>query len=69
LGLDGTIIYSPVSAQLISVLNPTEEKIFVWDQTKTDGSKIFEGRYKIVSSISLYSGNILKGSVTINIMK
>lgn len=69
LGLDGTIIYSPVSAQVISNLNPKEEKMFVWDQTKTDGSKIFEGRYKIVSSTSLDASNLLKGSVTINIMK
>jgi hypothetical protein len=69
LGLDGTIIYSPISTQVISILNPKEEKTFVWDQTKTDGSKIFEGRYKIISSTSSVSDNVLKGSVTINIMK
>lgn len=68
LGLDGTVIYSPVSAQAISTLNPKEEKTFVWDQTKTDGSKIFEGRYQIVSSTSGTS-TALQKSVTINIVQ
>lgn len=68
-GLDGTVIYSPVSAQVVSTLNPKEEKTFVWDQTKTDGTKIFEGRYNIISSTSPIAGNILQKSVTINIMQ
>jgi hypothetical protein len=67
--LDGTIIYSPISAQVISKLEPKEEKIFVWDQTKSDGSKIYQGRYKIVSSTFLDAGNVLKKSITINILK
>jgi len=65
--LDGAIVFSPIS-QIISTLEPKEEKKFVWDQTKTDGSKIYPGRYKIVSSTSLDTGNILKNSVTINIL-
>jgi hypothetical protein len=69
LGLDGTIIYSPVSVQEISTLQPKEEKTFVWDQTKTDGNKIFEGRYKIVSSTSTSVDIVLQKSVTINIMQ
>jgi len=69
LALDGTTIYSPVSAQIVSTLNPKEEKTFVWDQTKTDGTKIFEGRYQIVSSTSPSVGNVLTKSVTINIMQ
>jgi hypothetical protein len=69
LALDGTTIYSPVSAQVVSTLNPKEEKTFVWDQTKTDGSKIFEGRYQIISSTSQVMGNVLTKSVTINIMQ
>lgn len=69
LGLDGTVIFSPISAQVISTLNPKEEKTFVWDQTKTDGSKIFEGRYKIFSSTIPDTGNVLKKSITINILK
>ncbi len=68
-GLDGTIIYSPVSAQMVSTLQPKEEKTFVWGQTKTDGSKIFEGRYNIVSSTLPSAGNVLQKSVTINIMQ
>ena len=69
LALDGTTIYSPVSAQVISTLNPRDEKSFVWDQIKTDGSKIFEGRYQIISSTSLAAGNVLTKSVTINIVQ
>ena len=67
--LYGTTIYSPISAQVISKLDPKAEKDFVWDQTKTDGSKIYPGRYNIISSTSLDSGSILKKSVTINILK
>ena len=69
LALDGTAIYSPISTQIVSTLNPKEEKTFVWDQTKTDGTKIFEGRYQIVSSTSPSVGNVLTKSVTINIMQ
>ncbi len=67
--LDGTIIYSPISAQVVSKLDPKEERNFVWDQTKTDGSKTYQGRYKIISSASSDSGDVLKKSVTINILK
>jgi len=66
--LDGSIIYSPVSVQVISKLEPQEEKIFTWDQTKIDGSKTYQGRYKIISSTSPDAGNVLKKFVTINIM-
>jgi hypothetical protein len=66
--LDGVIVYSPVSSQVISTLEPKAEKSFVWYQTKNDGSKTYQGRYKIVSSTS-DSGNMLKKSVTINIFK
>lgn len=69
LALDGTVIYSPISSQVVSTLNPQEEKTFVWDQIKTDGSKIFEGRYQIISSTSQAAGNVLKKSVTINIFQ
>ncbi len=69
LALDGTIIYSPVSAQVISTLNPKEEKTFDWNQTKTDGTKIFEGRYQIISSTYPFVGNVLTKSFTINIVQ
>ena len=67
--LDGIVLYSPLSAQVISVLKPKEEKAFVWNQTKSDGTKIIEGRYNVVSSTDASSDNILKKSITINILK
>ena len=69
IGLDGGILYSPQSAQVISTLQPKEEKIFVWDQTKSDGSKVIDGRYKIVSSTIQNNGKMLEKSLTINIFK
>ena len=68
-GLDGRVIYSPPSLQVISVLEPKEEKMFLWDQTKSDGDKIIDGRYKIVSSTNAGGENILTKSLTINIFK
>jgi hypothetical protein len=67
--LDGTVIYSPTSTQVISKLEPKQEKDFVWDQIKTDGIKTYQGRYKIISNASFGSGDVLKKSVTINILK
>jgi len=67
--LDGIVLYSPISTQVISVLKPEEEKVLVWNQTKLDGSKIIEGRYNVVSSTDSSSGNVLKKSITINILK
>ena len=69
LALDGTIIYSPISAQVVSILEPKEEKTFVWNQTKTSGTKVFEGRYQIMSSTSSSMGNMLEKSVTINVVQ
>src|SRR5574340_949164 len=59
LALDGTTIYSPISAQVISTLEPKEEKTFVWNQTRTSGTKVFEGRYQIISSTSSSTGDVL----------
>jgi hypothetical protein len=67
--LDGIVLYTPISAQIISVLQPKEEKAFVWNQTKSDGSKIIEGRYKVVSNTDSDSGKVLEKSITINIFK
>ena len=69
IGLDGRVLYSPPSLQVISVLEPKEEKMFVWDQTKSDGDKIIDGRYKIVSRAVAGGENILTKSLTINIFK
>lgn len=69
IGLDGRILYSPQSAQVISTLQPKEEKTFVWDQTKSDGEKVIGGRYKIVSKTMQNDGKMLEKSITINIFK
>lgn len=69
IGLDGRILYSPQSAQLISTLQPKEEKMFVWDQKKSDGDEVIDGRYKIVSIAIQNNGKMLEKSLTINIFK
>jgi hypothetical protein len=67
--LDGIVLYTPASTQVISVLPPKEEKTFVWDETKTDGTKVIEGRYKIISETDPSSGKVIEKSITINIVK
>jgi len=67
-GLDGRILYSPIAAQVVSILEPKEERTFVWDQIKNDGGQVIEGRYKIVSTAS-YDGKSIKKSITVNILK
>jgi len=68
-GLDGTLLYSPVSAQMISILEPKEEKSFEWDQIKNDGDSMLEGTYKISSSGIDNLEKTIKKSITINIHK
>ncbi len=68
-GLDGTILYSPISAQVISILEPKEEKIFEWDQIKNDGDLALHGTYKITSSGLTIGEKTVKKSITINIFK
>jgi hypothetical protein len=68
-GLDGRVIYSPRSTQVISTLEPKEEKIFEWDQTKNDGISVLEGTYKVVSSAADDEENVVKKSISINIFK
>ena len=67
--LDGVLIYSPLSAQVISKLEPKEEKTFLWDQTKSDGTKAYQGRYTIISSTAGDVVPTLKQSVSINLLK
>jgi len=50
-------------------LQPKEEKMFVWDQTKSDGDKVIDGRYKIVSNTIQNNGKMLEKSLIINIFK
>ncbi len=68
-GLDGTLLYSPISAQVISVLEPKEEKSFEWDQIKNDGDFVLEGTYKISSRGMDNLEKTIKKSITINIYK
>ena len=69
IGLDGRTLYSPQSTQVISILHPKEEKMFVWDQIKSDGSKVIDGRYKIVLNAIQNNTKKLEKSITINIFK
>ncbi len=69
IGLDGTILYHPQSEKIISTLQPKEEKMFVWDQKKSNGIQVIDGRYKIVSNIIQKNGEKIEKSITINIFK
>ena len=68
-GLEGRVLYSPVSAQVISTLQPNEEKTFEWDQIKNDGDPALEGVYKISTRGNDANKNVVKKSVSINILK
>ena len=68
-GLDGTPYYIPMAAQVISTLEPKEEKTFVWAQKKLDGSDSLEGRYKIIVEGFDHENNKVKKSIVINVLK
>ena len=68
-GLDGRLHYTPIAAQVIATLEPNEEKTFVWDQKKMDGSDSLEGRYKIVVEGFDNENNKVKKSIVINLLK
>jgi len=67
--LDGIELYSPISAQVISVLEPKDEISFVWNQIKNDGDTALHGTYKIVSKAIDENQKEIKKSITINIFK
>lgn len=67
-GLDGRVLYSPISAQVISTLEPKDEISFVWDQIKSDGDQASAGTYKILSN-ALGGDKSVKKSITIHIHK
>ena len=67
--LDGIELYSPVSAQVISILEPKQEVSFVWDQIKNDGDTALHGTYKLVSKAIDENQNEIKRTITINIFK
>ena len=68
-GLDGRELYSPISAQVISKLEPKQEMTFVWDQIKNDGDPLQRGTYKITSRANDAQEKTVKKSITINIYK
>jgi len=68
-GLDGRVLYSPISAQVISTLEPKQEISFVWDQIKSDGDPLKQGTYKITSKAIDTPEKTVKKSITINIHK
>ena len=68
-GLSGILMYSPITAQVISELEPGDEIIFSWDQIKNDGSPVLEGLYKISVNGVDNEGNIVERSTTVTIWK
>jgi len=68
-GLDGVLYYTPMAAQVISTLEPKEEKTFVWNQKRTDDSDSLEGIYKIVVEGFDHENNKVKKSIVINLLK
>jgi len=68
-GLDGVLYYTPMAAQVISTLEPKEEKTIVWNQKRMDGSDLLEGFYKIVVEGFDHENNKVKKSIVINLLK
>jgi len=68
-GLSGILMYSPVSAQVISTLDPGAEITFSWDQIKNDGNLVLEGLYKISVKGADKQGNVVERSTTVTIWK
>ena len=68
-GLSGILMYSPVSAQVISQLEPGDEIEFSWDQIKNDGDAVLEGLYKISAKALDKQGNQVEKSTTVTIWK
>ena len=68
-GLSGTLMYSPVAAQVISQLEPGDEVEFSWDQIKNDSDAALEGLYKISAKGVDKQGNQVEKSTTITIWK
>ena len=68
-GLSGILMYSPISAQVISTLEPGNEITFSWDQIKNDGDTALEGVYKISAKALDVNGNNVEKSTTVTIWK
>lgn len=68
-GLSGILMYTPISAQVISILEPGDEVEFLWNQIKNDGDAALEGLYKISAKGVDTNQNIVETSTTITIWK
>jgi len=68
-GLSGILMYAPVSAQVISNLEPGDEISFSWNQIKNDGDTTLEGLYKISVKGMNGEGNNVEKSTTVTIWK
>ena len=62
-------MYSPISSQVISTLDPGDETTFSWDQIKNDGDTVLEGVYKISAKGIDVDGNNVEKSTTVTIWK
>jgi hypothetical protein len=67
--LSGILIYSPISAQVISDLEPGDEIELSWNQIKNDGDSALEGLYKISVKAVDSQGNQIEKSSAITIWK
>lgn len=65
--LDGTTIFS--SNVQSSKLDPKQESVFVWNQTKNDGTVVIGGRYVVESSTFTENEQKITDSITINVLK
>lgn len=68
-GLSGILMYTPISAQVISNLAPGDEIELSWDQIKNDGDTALEGLYKISAKGLDEKGNQVEKSTTVTIWK
>lgn len=51
-GIDGAVMFSPVSAQVILSLAPGESQEWSWDQKDSEGNQIPPGKYEVVITSS-----------------
>ena len=68
-GLSGILMYTPVSAQVISHLDPGDEIELSWNQIKNDDNAALEGLYKISTKGVDEQENNVEKSTTITIWK
>ena len=68
-GLSGILMYSPSSTPSVSILDPGEEAVFLWDQKKNDGDIALEGLYKISIKGTDPQGMSIEKSTTVTIWK